>query len=94
MSVEAQVRDRITRIFLEKIHLEIPSAETDLFATGALDSMAFVELLVGLEEAFGIEIPLETLDIEAFRTIDRIAVFVGSRARDREAAVSSRDHHP
>ncbi len=90
MPKETGVRDRITRIFLDKIHLEIPSVETDLFATSALDSMAFVELLVSLEEAFGIAIPLETVEIDTFRTIDRIAEFVMARTRGGETVCSSR----
>jgi methoxymalonate biosynthesis acyl carrier protein len=89
MSIETEVRDRIARIFLDRIHLEIPSPETDLFATSALDSMAFVELLVSLEEAFGIAIPLETVEIDTFRTIDRITEFVVARTRGREAAATS-----
>ncbi|MGH9749798.1 MAG: phosphopantetheine-binding protein [Candidatus Polarisedimenticolia bacterium] len=70
------VECEIARIFMEQIHLEIPSADVDLFETAALDSMAFVELLAALEERFGLRIPLDRLGLDDFRTIGKIARLV------------------
>lgn len=43
--------------------------DTDLFATGILDSMAFVELIAFLEEATGSRIDLLDVDPEDFTTV-------------------------
>jgi acyl carrier protein len=73
------VRERIAGFFRAKLNLDIPSAEVDLFETGALDSLAFVELLLLLEQAFGVRVSIDELEIEKFRSIERIAEFVMTR---------------
>jgi acyl carrier protein len=64
--------DRIRRLFEETLNIELPSTEADLIEEGLLDSLVFVELLVGLEDIFGIKINVVDLDIEDFRTVRRI----------------------
>ena len=70
------LHDQIAALFTEKLHIEVPSIDTDLLETGALDSLTFVDLLVQLEQEFGIRLSLEDLEIEDFRPIARIAPFV------------------
>jgi acyl carrier protein len=70
---------RIADLFVGKLGLDIPSRDTDLFETGALDSMAFVELLALLEEEFGLAVSLDDIEIDNFRSIERIAEFVAGR---------------
>ena len=73
------LHDSIAALFLEKLNIEVASVETDLMGTGALDSLALVELLLHLEEQFQLKIPLENLDLENFRSIAGIAKFIESR---------------
>jgi acyl carrier protein len=73
------LRDRIAGIFSQKLHIEVPSAETDLMETGLLDSLALVELLFHLEQELGVKISLERLDLDNFRSIARIADFFTAR---------------
>jgi methoxymalonate biosynthesis acyl carrier protein len=73
--------DRICRIFTTALSIEVPSTDADLFETGALDSLAFVELLAGLEQQFGLRITDDDLEVDNFRSIARIAEFVESRVR-------------
>lgn len=73
------LRERIAGIFSEKLHIEVAAAETDLMESGLLDSLSLVELLFHLEQELGIKIALETLELENFRSIQRIADFI---ARD------------
>ena len=72
--------DRIARIFPETLHLDPPPADADLFDSGVLDSLAFVELLLRLEQQFGVSVSVDDLELENFRTIERIAEFVAARA--------------
>jgi acyl carrier protein len=78
---DANVTDRVQRLFVEALNVQAPSPETDLIETGVLDSLALVELLFALEREFGVTIPLEELDIETFRSVAAIADLVeGARA--------------
>lgn len=79
MSDPSAVQERIARLFRATLKLEIPSVDTDLFETGVLDSLAFVELLLHLEEEFGVTVSIEDLEIEQFRSVERIAEFVMAR---------------
>jgi acyl carrier protein len=81
MQERDDMQARIAGLLLDRLHLEVPSVDTDLIDTGALDSMMFVELLARLETEFGITIGLEEIDLDAFRSIRAIAEFVLSRTR-------------
>jgi acyl carrier protein len=70
---------RISTLFAEKVGIPVPSVETELIDTGLVNSLTFVEFLTHLEEDFGIQVSLEDLEIERFRTIARIAGFVATR---------------
>ena len=86
MQGATDLRGRIARLFADRLNLEIPSAETDLFETGALDSMGFVELLAQLEREFRVEVVLGDIEMDNFRSIGRIADFVAARLRVQETA--------
>lgn len=70
---------RIMALISEQMNLEVPSVDTDLFDTGLLDSLAFVDLLTQLEQKFGIAVSVDDLEIENFRTVARIAAFAASK---------------
>jgi len=70
------LQNKIAKLFLEKMNLEIPSINTDLYEMGALDSLAFVDLLLHLEQEFGIKISIEDLELYNFRSIAKIAEFI------------------
>jgi D-alanine--poly(phosphoribitol) ligase subunit 2 len=86
MSDAALVEARIAHILSTSLHLDIPSVEMDLFETGTVDSLAFVELLLHLEQEFGLRVSVEDLEIDHFRTIQRIAQFVVSQNGETPAA--------
>jgi acyl carrier protein len=72
--------DEIITLFLERLNVTVPSLDADLLASGVLDSLALVELLMQLEMRYGVQIALEKLDFEDFRSVANIAAFV-SRER-------------
>jgi len=72
------VTDRVQRLFVETLNVEVPSPDTDLIEGGLLDSLALVELLFALEREFAVTIPLENLDIDSFRSIRSIAELLES----------------
>ena len=74
------LQQQVTALFAEKLNLDVASAETDLIETGLLDSLALVELLAQLEESFDVSISTDDMEIENFRSITSIAMFVMQRA--------------
>ena len=74
------LQDALRAFFSERLHVTVPAADTDLLATGVLDSLALVELLLQIEIQHGIRVSLEQLDFEDFRTVAGIARFI---ARER-----------
>ncbi|MGH7529185.1 MAG: acyl carrier protein [Gemmatimonadales bacterium] len=59
--------------------------ETDLLDTGLVDSLSFVEFLAQLEQNFGVQVSLDDLEIDRFRTISRIADFVTTKMSQANA---------
>jgi D-alanine--poly(phosphoribitol) ligase subunit 2 len=78
-----QVGLRVAAILADRLQIDPVSDQTDLFATASLDSLGLVELLLGLEEEFGINISAEDLELDRFRTIAAIAAFVCSKLERR-----------
>ena len=76
MTDRATLHRRIANWFLTSLNLEIPSPETDLFETGVLDSLGFVELVLHLEQEFGVKVTLEQVELDNFRSVERIAAFL------------------
>ena len=74
------LQQQVTALFAEKLNMDVASAETDLIETGLLDSLALVELLAQLEESFDVSISTDDLELENFRSITSIAMFVTQRA--------------
>ena len=83
----------IGKLIAEKLLVEVHSPEDDLLATGVLDSLTLIELLLNLEQHFEMRIPLDELEIEDVRSVRSIARLVESkspmRSRALEVAVQS-----
>jgi acyl carrier protein len=79
METVVSLAERIEALLREQVHVAPPGRDVDLFAVGALDSLAFVNLLVHLEREFAIAIPPEDVDVERFRSVATIARFVAER---------------
>jgi acyl carrier protein len=75
----AVLEDKITRILRDHLAIDVPTPETDLIATGAIDSLALVDLLVRIEESLGIAISLEDLDLRDLRSVRTIVALVSRR---------------
>ncbi len=53
--------------------------DVDLLDAGLLDSLAMVELLVGIEERLGVEIPPTDVDRTELSSVTKIVAFVDGR---------------
>jgi D-alanine--poly(phosphoribitol) ligase subunit 2 len=87
MSDLTHIRTEVAAIF-EGLAIEAPDGGVDLFDAGVLDSLAFVQLLLQLEERLGVTVSLEDLEIDHFRTIELIVDFVAAfHQRRRRRAI-------
>jgi methoxymalonate biosynthesis acyl carrier protein len=66
----------IQAFLLEKLSIRVDSEESDLLETGVLDSMAQLNLLLYLEKHFGLHLPMDSLEIDSFRSVANIAELV------------------
>jgi D-alanine--poly(phosphoribitol) ligase subunit 2 len=70
------LEERITALIRDALGVEVPSREADLIDAGLLDSLALVSLITEIEAEFGFQLPLDDFDVDAFRSVERIAAFV------------------
>ena len=71
-----KLQQKITDIFAERFETRLDSLDVDLLETGIVDSVRIVELVLEIEQRFGVSLPFEELEIEDFRTVSRIATNV------------------
>lgn len=77
----SEVKTRLKGMIVERLKLQVePGAiadDTALFGEGlGLDSIDALELVVGLEQEFGVQVPDEAVGREAFASINTLAEFV------------------
>jgi acyl carrier protein len=78
MNDRTEIRAWLMQLFARTLNVDV-SEDTDLFDSGSLDSLAFVELLLQLERAFGIVTSVDDLEPDNFRTIGCITDFIVGR---------------
>jgi len=77
MSIEHRVKQVIIRTLSLEVEAEEIDDEDELFGGGlGINSMATIEIIVGLEEEFGIEVPDEDLRVELFDSVQTMADYV------------------
>lgn len=68
--------NQISEFFVQELSLEAPAVDEDLIDTGILDSLIFVQLVFFIENEYGLEVSVEELEIDNFRTIEQIGKFI------------------
>lgn len=69
------VRQNLVRFLDQRVKGEV-GEDTDIFATGLVSSLFALELVVHLENAFGIEIGGPELKLDNFRTVVAMSALV------------------
>lgn len=67
------VQSRIINLMADKLEVQVPSVETDLFDDGSLDSLSYVRLVVEMQREFDIQISLAQVDVDHFRTVEQMS---------------------
>src|SRR5690349_1152547 len=76
-----EVLDRVRALLVDRLHVEREpdsiDPDTPLFGTGlGLDSVDAVELVVSLEDAFGLHLPDDALGRRVMRTVGKLVDLV------------------
>ena len=78
-TIEAKLKNMIVdRLFLKVKPEEIPT-EVSLMDAFGVDSVSLLELVVGLEEAFGIQLEDGDFNVQNFSTVAALRDFVRAR---------------
>jgi acyl carrier protein len=75
---DVQVVSQLHELLRRRLAVDVPEANTDLFDSGLLDSLGLVMLISAVEEEFDCELPLDDLDLDHFRSLERIAEYLGA----------------
>jgi len=76
--------DQLRDLFRDALNIEVASPDTDLIEAGLLDSLALVELLFQIEQRFAIDLALEELEVDNFRTLARLSASIAEQANATE----------
>jgi len=70
--------ERIGELVRDTLGVHAPGADVDLIETGLIDSLALVTLIAELELEYDMQFPLESFDVEDFRTLESMAAVVNA----------------
>ena len=68
-----QLQQQIIDIFRERFETRLGIDDVDLLESGLVDSVKIVELVLEIEQRFGVSLPFEDLEIDDFRSVPRLA---------------------
>lgn len=72
---------RVRRLLREVLQIEVADDRLDLLEEGLIDSLGLISLIAELECEFDFELALDSLDIDDFRTVERIVARLQSESR-------------
>jgi D-alanine--poly(phosphoribitol) ligase subunit 2 len=81
MVADPSTVDRVRLLIGDVLSIEVPNGDIDMIDAGLLDSFALVSLIAEIEQEFQLELSLEDLDVDQFRSPDRIAQLLAASLR-------------
>jgi acyl carrier protein len=72
----AQVKETIRRFILSSIRMARLDDDANLFESGVANSLFAVQLMTFVEKTFAIDVDMDDLDIENFKSVNATTVFV------------------
>jgi acyl carrier protein len=80
---EIAVKESIRRFILSSIAIPHLKDDDDLFESGIVNSLFAVQLMTYVEKAFSIEVDMEDLDIENFKSLNATTAFILKKNEQR-----------
>lgn len=77
---EVRMEDRLKEMMVERLFMRVSPAEIEedksLIDQYGVDSVSLLELVVGIEEEFGVEVDDDEFSVTNFETVANLAAFV------------------
>jgi acyl carrier protein len=73
---ESGVKESVKRFILSSINITHLGDDDDLFESGIVNSLFAVQLMTFIEKTFAIEVGMDDLDIENFKSLNAATAFV------------------
>ena len=70
------VKETVRHFILSSINIAHLNDDDNLFESGLINSLFAVQLMTFIEKTFAIEVGMEDLDIENFKSVNAAAAFV------------------
>lgn len=85
------IEERLKKVLIERTNAEMPVEQirSDIALVGsglALDSVALLEFVVGVEEEFGLIIDDSALTVQQFESLRTLASFIQSELESQKSA--------
>lgn len=81
-----RIEDRLKRMIVDRLFLKLApeqlEEEKSLIDGYGVDSVSLLELVVGIEEEFGVVIADDEFKVDNFKTVAALAAFVRSKLAD------------
>jgi methoxymalonate biosynthesis acyl carrier protein len=81
MSTEArqEIKDTVKRFIASAVNITDLDDDDNLFESGIVNSLFAIQLMTFIEKTFGIEVGVDDLDIENFKSLSAATAFVSRR---------------
>lgn len=73
---EASVRETVKRFIFDSVRIPHLGDDDNLFQTGIVNSLFAVQLMTFIEKTFAIEVGIDDLEIENFKSLNAATAFV------------------
>ena len=73
---EKNIKETIMDFIFSSITITDLDADDNLFETGIINSLFAIQLMTFIEKSFGVEVTMDDLDIENFKSINATTSFV------------------
>jgi acyl carrier protein len=73
---EKEIKETVRGFLLKSIHIPELDDDDDLFELGIVNSLFAVQLMTFIEKTFGLDVEMDDLDIENFKSLNAARAFV------------------
>lgn len=85
-TIEQNIKEMLVERLFLKVQPEEIADDARLMQTFGVDSVSVFEIVVGLEEVYGLSFEDEEFDIQIFKSVQSIAAYVRAKQRASEEA--------
>ena len=79
------VKETVRNFINNSINIDGLGDDENLFESGIVNSLFAVQLMTFVERSFGIEIGMEDLDVENFKSVSATAAFIDRKSAGKAA---------